>query len=61
MASFDFINLLPRHFAVNCVKLKSYISKIQRTASSIGFICKSLFIVLFKNSVVIKILNFTCA
>ena len=38
MANFDFINLLPRHVAVNYLKLKSYTSKIQRTASSIGFI-----------------------
>ena len=41
MANFD-INLLPRHVAVNYLKLKSYTSKIQRTASSIGFIRKSL-------------------
>ena len=44
MANFDFINLLPRHVAVNYLKLKSYTSKIQRTASSIGFIRKSLHI-----------------
>ena len=42
MANFDFINLLPKHVAANYLKLKSYTSKIQRTASSIGFICKSL-------------------
>ena len=42
MANFDFINLLPRHVAFNYLKLKSYTSKIQRTASSIGFIRKSL-------------------
>ena len=34
MANFDFINLLPRHVAVNYLKLKSHTSKIQRTASS---------------------------
>ena len=42
MANFAFINLLPRHVAVNYVKLKSYTSKIQRTAWSIGFMSKSL-------------------
>ena len=42
MANFDYINLLSRHVAVNYLKLKSYTSKIQRTASSIGFIRKSL-------------------
>ena len=41
MANFD-INLIPRHVDVNYLKLKSYTSKIQRTASSIGFIRKSL-------------------
>ena len=38
MAIFDFINLLPRHVAINYLKLKSYTSKIQRIVSSIGFI-----------------------
>ena len=42
MANFDFINLLARHVAVNYLKLKSNTSTVQRTASSIGFICKSL-------------------
>ena len=42
MANSHFIDLLPRHIAVNYLKLKSYTSKIHRTASSIGFICKSL-------------------
>ena len=37
-----FINLLSRHVAVNYLKLKYYTSKIQRTASSIGFTPKSL-------------------
>ena len=41
MANFD-INLIPRHVAVNYLKIKSYASKIQRTASTIGFIRKSL-------------------
>ena len=44
MANFDSINLLPSHAAVNCLKLKSDTSKVQRTSSSIGFICKSQFI-----------------
>ena len=44
MANFDSINLLPRHVAVNYLKLKSDTSKVQKTASSIGFICKSIFI-----------------
>ena len=44
MVNFDSINLLPRHVAVNYLKLKSNTSKVQRTASNIGFICKSLFI-----------------
>ena len=42
MANFDFIDLPPRHDAVNYLKLKSYTSKIHGAASSIGFICKSL-------------------
>ena len=37
MANFDYINLLPRHVAVNYLKLKSYTSKIQRTA--LAFTC----------------------
>ena len=44
MANFDSINLLPRHVAVNYLRSKSESSKVHRTASSIGFICKSLFI-----------------
>ena len=40
MANFDSIN--SRHAAVNY--LKSDASKVQRTASSTGFFCKSLFI-----------------
>ena len=44
MADFDSINLLPSHLPVNYLKLKSDNRKVQRTASSIGFICKSLFI-----------------
>ena len=40
MPNFDSINLLPRHVDVNNLKLKSSTSKVQRTASSIGFICK---------------------
>ena len=44
MVNFDSMNLLPRHVAVNYLNLKSDTSKVQRTASSIGFICKSLFI-----------------
>ena len=44
MSNFDSINLLPRHVAVNYLKLKSDTTKVQRTASSIEFICKSLFI-----------------
>ena len=43
MANFDSINLLPGHVAANYLKLKSDTSKVQRTASSIGFICKSIF------------------
>ena len=42
MANSNFINSLPRHVAVNHLKLKSYTSKIQITASSRGFIHKSL-------------------
>ena len=42
MANIDFIKLLPQHVAVNYLKLKSYTSKIQRAASSTGFIRKSL-------------------
>ena len=41
MANFDSINLLPRHVAVNCLKLKSDISRVRGTKSGIGFICKS--------------------
>ena len=44
MANFDSINLLPRHCAVNYLKLKSDTSKVQRIASRIGFIYQSLFI-----------------
>ena len=44
MANFDSINLLPRQVAVNYLKLKSDASKVQRTASSTGFICKLLFV-----------------
>ena len=44
MANSHSINLLPRHVAVNYLKLKSDTSKVQRTASNIGFICKSLFV-----------------
>ena len=44
MANFDSINLLPRHVAVNYLKLKSDGSKVRRTAWSIRFISKSLFI-----------------
>ena len=40
MANFDFINSLTRHVADNYLKVKSYTSKIQKTASSIGFIRK---------------------
>ena len=42
MENFHFINLLPRHVAVNYLKLKSYTRKIQRTSLSIGFTRKSL-------------------
>ena len=42
MENFHFINLLPRHVAVNYLKLKSYTRKIQRTSSSIGFTRKSV-------------------
>ena len=38
MVNFDSINLLPRHVAVNYLKLKSNTSKVQRTASNIEFI-----------------------
>ena len=38
MANFDSTNLLPRHVSANDLKLKSDTSKVQRTASSIGFI-----------------------
>ena len=44
MSNFDSINLLLRHAAVNYLKSTSDTSKVQRTASSIGFICKPLFI-----------------
>ena len=44
MANFDSINLLPRQVAVNYLKLKSDASKVQRTASSTGFIYKLLFV-----------------
>ena len=44
MANSHSINLLPRHVAVNYLKLKSDTSKVQRTASNIGFICNSLFV-----------------
>ena len=44
MANFDSIKLLPRHVAANYLRLKSETSKVHRTASSIEFICKSLFI-----------------
>ena len=40
MGNFDSINLLPRHVAVNYLKLKSDTSKVQRTTPRIGFICK---------------------
>ena len=38
MTNFDSINLLLRHVSANDLKLKSDTSKVQRTASSIGFI-----------------------
>ena len=44
MVNFDSMNLLLRHVAVIYLNVKSDTSKVQRTASSIGFICKSLFI-----------------
>ena len=43
MASYYLIRKLPRHIAVEYYKSKSLSSKIQRTSSSIGFICKVLF------------------
>ena len=44
MGNFDSINLLPGHVAVDNLELKSDTSKVQKTASRIGFIFKSLFI-----------------
>ena len=44
MGNFDSMNLLPRHVAVNYLKLKSDTSKVQKTASRIGFIFKPLFV-----------------
>ena len=38
MANSDSTNLLLRHVSANDLKLKSDTSKVQRTASSIGFI-----------------------
>ena len=47
MTNFDSINLLPRHVAVNYLKVKSDTDKVHRTASSIGFICKSFIYFMF--------------
>ena len=43
MAFDSFINTLPRHIAIDYYKLKSLSSKIQKAASSIGFIQHALF------------------
>ena len=43
MAFDSFINTLPRHTAIDYYKLKSLSSKIQKAASSIGFIQHALF------------------
>lgn len=42
MASCDLTKLPPRHAAVNYFELRSYANKIQRTASDIGLMHKSL-------------------
>ena len=42
MANTNLFNLLPRHIAADYLKLKSITRKLQRTASSIAFIKKSL-------------------
>ena len=43
MESYYLIRKLPRDIAVEYFKLKSLSSKIQRTSSSIRFICKAIF------------------
>ena len=43
MESYYLIRKLPRDIAVEYYKLKSLSSKIQRTSSSIRFICKAIF------------------
>ena len=43
MAFDNFINTLPRHIAIDYCKFKSLPSKIQKTASSIGFVQHALF------------------